>query len=207
MSLNTTEVFTIGHSTHSWERFIALLRSASVTAVADVRTSPYSRLYPHFNRDDLRQALRSDGISYVFLGKELGGRPSERGFYCEGVADYEKMAETAEFGRGLHRIIEGAKKFRIALMCSERDPLDCHRCLLAARALLQRGMHVNHILDNGNTVSQAEIEERLLELSGRNSEDFFAPRAERLAAAYRERARKVAFVEPQSGPGGPIAAE
>jgi uncharacterized protein (DUF488 family) len=207
MSLDTIEVFTVGHSTHSWERFVALLRSANVTAIADVRTSPYSRHYPQFNRDDLREELRLDGISYVFLGKELGGRPSERRFYCDGVADYEKMAQASEFAKGLDRVIDGAKKYRIALMCSERDPLDCHRCLLVSRALAQRGVRVNHILDNGNVVSQDEIEDKLLELTGRNTDDFFAPRAERLATAYRERARKVAFAEPQPDPGGPIAAE
>lgn len=200
-------VFTIGHSTHSWERFLALLRSANVTAVADVRTSPYSRLHPHFNRDELREELRSDAISYVFLGKELGGRPSERGFYCEGVADYEKMAQASEFNEGLDRVIEGAKKYRIALMCSERDPMDCHRCLLVGRALAQRGVRACHILDNGQVVCQDEIEDKLLVLSGRDTKDLFAPRAEQLAAAYRERARKVAFAEPQPDPGGPIAAE
>jgi uncharacterized protein (DUF488 family) len=207
MSFDTIEVLTIGHSTHSWERFLSLLRSANVTAIADVRTSPYSRLYPHFNREDLRHELRLDGISYVFLGKELGGRPSERRFYCEGVADYEKMAQSSEFYRGLDRVAEGAKKYRIALMCSERDPLDCHRCLLVARALADRGLRVSHILDNGGSVSQNEIEEKLLKLSGGNNEDFFVPHEERLAAAYRQRARKVAFVEPQSGPHGAIAAE
>lgn len=206
MSYETAEVFTIGHSTHSWERFVALLRNADVTAIADVRSSPYSRLYPQFNREDLRQELRLDGISYVFLGRELGGRPSARRFYCEGVADYEKMAQASEFKDGLDRVIDGARKYRIALMCSERDPLDCHRCLLVARALAQRGIRVSHILDNGNVISQGEIEDKLLDLSGRNADDLFAPRDERLAAAYRERARKVAFVEPP-GPGGPLAAE
>jgi uncharacterized protein (DUF488 family) len=197
-------VFTIGHSAHSTERFIALLQNADVTAVADVRTSPYSRRYPHFNRDDLREKLRSDGISYVFLGKELGGRPRERRFYCDGMADYERMAQAPEFGNGLDRVIEGAKKYRIALMCSERDPLDCHRCLLVARALAQRGVRVNHILDDGDIVSHSEIEDTLLCLSGGDADDLFAPRPERLASAYRERARKVAFAEPQPAPGGPM---
>lgn len=192
----TTEVLTIGHSTHSWERFVALLQEADVTAIADVRSSPYSRLFPHFNREELRAELRTDGISYVFLGKELGGRPNERRFYCEGVADYEKMAQASEFNEGLNRVIDGARKYRIALMCSERDPLDCHRCLLVSRALAQRGVRVSHILDNGRVVDHAEIEDRLLELSGRNADDLFAPRPERLAAAYRERGRKVAFAEP-----------
>ena len=204
---DTLTVLTIGHSTHSWERFIGLLRSANVTAIADVRTSPYSRLYPHFNRDDLREELRLDGSTH-FLERELGGRPSERRFYCEGVADYEQMSQATEFGKGLDRVLEGAKKYRLALMCSERNPLDCHRCLLVGRALAaERGIRVSHILSDGRVLSHSEIEDKLLELSGRSTEDFFAPRAERLAAAYRERARKVAFAEPQPDPGDPIAAE
>ena len=198
MSSEATEVLTIGHSTHSWDRFVALLRQMHVTAIADVRSAPYSRHFPHFNRDKLRAELRMDGISYVFLGKELGGRPNERRFYCEGVADYEKMAQATEFNTGLDRVIEGAKKYRIALMCSERDPLDCHRCLLVGRGLAQRGVRVSHILDDGRVVAHAEIEDWLLKLSGRNADDLFVPRPERLAAAYRERASKVAFTEPQA---------
>ena len=182
------KVLTIGHSTLSYERFLELLRRANVTAVADVRTAPYSRQFPQFNREVLSNELRVDGIAYVFLGKELGGRPSEHQFYCDGVADYERKSRTAKFGKGLERVIEGAKKYRIALMCSERDPLDCHRCLLVGRDLAQRGVRVSHILSDGRVVSHAEIEDKLLELSGRNTDDLFAPRAERLAVAYRERA-------------------
>jgi uncharacterized protein (DUF488 family) len=196
----TIGVLTIGHSTHSWEGFIALLRSSGVTAIADVRTSPYSRLHPHFNRDELRHELRLNGISYVFLGKELGGRPTEQSFYRDGVADYEKMAKATDFGKGLDRVVEGATKHRIAVMCSEHGPLDCHRCLLVARALTERGIRVSHILGRGEIVSHARIEDKLLELSGRSTDDFFAPRAERLAGAYRDRARKVAFAEPRPDP-------
>jgi uncharacterized protein (DUF488 family) len=203
----TVTVLTIGHSTHSWERFAALLRKANVTAIADVRSSPYSRYSPHFSRDELRAELKSDGISYVFLGKELGGRPSEHRFYCEGVADYEKMAQSPEFRKGLDRVVEGARKHRIALMCSERNPLECHRCLLVGRALAERGVGVSHILDDGRIVSHSEIEDKLLDLSGRGSDDLFVSRSERLASAYREQAKKVAFNEPQPNPGGPIAAE
>jgi len=205
--VEAVEVLTIGHSTHPWERFVALLQGAKVNAVADVRTSPYSRHTPHFNRDKLHDELRREGISYVFLGKELGGRPDERTFYCEGIADYERMAQVPEFSKGLDRVVEGAKKHNIALMCSEQDPLDCHRCLLVARALRDRGIRVGHILSDGALVTHAEIEEKLLELSGRNTEDLFASRAERLAMAYRERARKVAFAQSGSDSNGPIAAE
>ena len=205
--VETPEVLTVGHSTLPYERFLDLLRRANVSAVADVRTAPYSRLFPQFNRKTLSNELRTDGISYVFLGRELGGRPSERQLYRDGVADYERMARTAEFDQGLDRLLEGARKYRIALMCSERDPLDCHRCLLVGRALARRGIRVSHLLDDGKVVSHAEIDDKLLELSGLDAEDLFAPREDRLAAAYRERARKVAFAEPQPGPGDPIAAE
>jgi len=124
-------IFTIGHSTHSWERFAALLSSANVTAVADVRTSPYSRHSPHFNREELCEELRSGGISCAFLGKELGGRPTEQKLYCEGVADYERMAQTSEFEKGLDRVLEGAGKYRtlpgfpFALqdLCARRRPV------------------------------------------------------------------------------------
>ncbi len=206
-TIEAVNVLTIGHSTHSWDRFVALLRSAGVTAVADVRTSPYSRHLPQFNRNELREELRSSGISYVFLGGELGGRPKESRFYCDGAADYEKMAKAPAFNRGLNRVIEGARKHRIALMCSEHDPLDCHRCLLVARALAERGVRVDHILGHGAIVGHATLEDELLELTGRSADDLFASRSERLAAAYRDRARKVAFTEPQPDPTGPIAAE
>jgi len=183
-----------------------LLQDVGITAIADVRTSPYSRFSPHFNRDEVRDELRRDGISYVFLGKELGGRPASQRFYCDGVADYEKMARTEDFQKGLERVIEGARKYKIALMCSEQDPLDCHRCLLVGRSLAERGVLVGHIQGNGVIATQEQIENRLLELSGRSTDHLFAPHEERLAAAYRDRARKVAFAQ-QPDPQGPIAAE
>src|SRR5437868_5239845 len=97
------EIFSIGHSSMSYEEFVRSLRNASVTAVADVRSMPFSRRNPQFNRDTLRDELRIDGIAYVFLGEELGGRPKEREYFCEGVADYEKMAKSSDFERGLRR--------------------------------------------------------------------------------------------------------
>jgi uncharacterized protein (DUF488 family) len=105
------------------------------------------------------------------------------------------------------RVVEGARKYRIALMCSEREPLECHRCLLVGRALAERGVQVNHILGDGSIVSHTTIEETLLERSGESAEDLFASRAERLAMAYREQGRKVAYAKPQPDPRGPIAAE
>jgi len=188
-------VFSIGHSTLNYEQFAARLNSAGVTAVADVRTSPFSRNFAHFNMDVLKDALARDGIAYVFLGKELGGRPKGEEYYTDGIADYEKMAKSDLFRNGLERVEQGARKYRVAMMCSERNPLDCHRCLLVGRALAERGVKVSHLLSDGANVAQQEIEQQLLAMAGKQQNDMFASPAERLNDAYRERARKVAFTE------------
>lgn len=179
----------------SYEEFYDLLRGASVTAVADVRSTPFSRRNPQFNRDTLRDQLRMDNIAYVFLGEELGGRPKERQYFCDGVADYEKMAQSSDFERGLRRVIEGAKQYRVALMCSEHDPLECHRCLLVGRSLHERGAAVKHILSDRTIVNQSDIEKRLMQWSRQGGEDLFENYENRLAAAYRKRASKVAYSE------------
>ena len=191
MSANLS-LFTIGHSTHSFDQFLALLTGAGVETVADVRTAPHSRFCPQFNKARLDEALRAAGLSYVFFGKELGGRPADPLLYRDGVADFERMAESAAFREGLKHVIAEVRTHRLALMCSERNPLDCHRCLLVARALAGRGIAAQHILPDGRLVSQTQIEEQLL---AGGEDDFFAPREERLAAAYRKRARKVAFAK------------
>ena len=188
-----TTVFTIGHSTLPYEQFLALLRGAGVTAVADVRSAPYSRHQPHFNRDILSADLKAEGIAYVFMGEELGGRPKGAGFYCEGVADYERMAQAPAFKAGLARVIDGAGRHRIALMCSEQDPLDCHRCLLVGRSLNKEGVTVRHVLPTGDLKDQSEIEAELLHAAGLDGLDLFASPQERLVLAYRRRATKVAF--------------
>jgi uncharacterized protein (DUF488 family) len=189
-------IFTIGHSSHKWEHFARLLASHAITAIADVRSAPFSRRSPHFNRGELKERLRNEGIAYSFLGRELGGRPIGKEYYCHGVADYEKMAEAPEFVEGIKRVVEGGQKYRIALLCSEHDPLDCHRCILVGRRLLDRECSVNHILADGSLETQKSIEDRLLVLEAQ--EDLFIPRRERVSAAYRERSKKVAYAEKPS---------
>ena len=191
-------IFSIGHSTHSYEQFLRLLQDAGVTAIADVRTSPWSRYLPQFNQDILRERLKDAGVAYVFLGKELGGRPSEQRLFCDGIADYEKMACSNGFQRGLERIEEGAHKFRLALMCAEQEPLDCHRCLLVGRQLLSRGFSVSHILSDGVIEDHKCTEDRLMAVTGQASHDLFITPAERLNLAYRARGRKVAYSEPET---------
>lgn len=188
---STPRILTIGHSRHSLERFIALLKTAEVNGVADVRSAPVSRFSPHFNKTALAASLAAQGIDYVFLGATLGGRPDRPEMYTQGVADYEKMAASPEFHAGLARLKDLAAERRVAVICAEADPLDCHRCLLVGRALAEAGHDVAHILVSGDIVSHAEIEGRLLEMAKLNSQDLLgASRAERLAEAYRSRSRK-----------------
>lgn len=190
-------ILTIGHSRHSLERFVALLEAAGATAVADIRSAPVSRFSPHFNKNALAASLAEQNIAYVFLGMELGGRPQRQEMYTQGVADYEKMAASPEFRAGLERLTEAAERHLIAAMCSEADPLDCHRCLLVGRALAEAGIDVGHILASGEVIAQAQAEERLLHLENLTKTGLLLrSREERLAEAYRSRCRKVAYARP-----------
>lgn len=195
MTGNGLALFTIGHSTHPWERFAALLAGAGISAVADLRSTPWSRHTPRFNREALEQKLPELGIAYVHLGRELGGRPQDPSLYVKGRADYEKVAKTALFQRGLERVMKGGAHYRLALMCAEQHPLDCHRCLLVGRALHDRGVTVNHILADGTLTTQPAMEDALLELAGRSEEDMWLSRAQRVALAYRERNLKGVSVD------------
>jgi uncharacterized protein (DUF488 family) len=187
-------ILTIGHSRHALDRFIALLEAAKVTTIADVRSAPHSRFSPQFNKAALAEALAARGIDYAFLGKELGGRPERAELYTDSVADYEKMAAAPEFRAGLSQLVELAGRRRVAAMCAEADPLDCHRCLLVGRALAEPGREVGHILASGEIITHAQAEDRLLALANLDKQDLLgASRAERLAEAYRARNRKAAY--------------
>lgn len=158
------QIFTVGHSNHSTEKFLSLLKQHGVTAVADVRSLPYSRRFPHFNQSPLRNSLGSEEISYVFLGYQLGARPKDPECYVEGKARYELIAATEAFTNGLDRIFKGAKHHQIALMCAEQDPITCHRAILVCRYLRNRGLDIKHILKTGDLEPHEHLEQRLLKL-------------------------------------------
>ncbi|WP_427159669.1 DUF488 family protein [Aliinostoc sp. HNIBRCY26] len=157
-------VFTIGHSNHSIETFINLLQQYGVTAIADVRSSPYSRRFPQFNQVPLKEALRTANIAYVYLGDNLGARPKDQSCYAQGMARYDLIAATASFAEGLNRIIQGAKKYQISLMCAEQDPIICHRAILICPHLQKIGLKIQHIRKNGELETHQILEERLLRL-------------------------------------------
>src|SRR6476661_2554003 len=182
---------TIGHSNLPADRFITLLRDSKVSAIIDVRSVPFSRWCPWFSSKPLATRLAAEGLAYLQLGDELGGRPRDPQLYCDGIADYEAMARRPEFCAGLDRVIDETRRHRVCLMCSEREPLDCHRCLLVGRAMARRGVSIGHIMANGSIESHTATETRLLALMG-DSDDLFHDGPNRLADAYRQRARAIA---------------
>jgi uncharacterized protein (DUF488 family) len=199
MSPLAFHLFTIGHSNLPIERFIALLEGAGIGAVADVRSVPFSRRYPWFSGKVLAARLAAVDIAYLAFGETLGGRPRDPALYRDGVADYERMAATPAFHAGLDQVGAAMARYRVCLMCAEREPLDCHRCLLVGRALAERGLALGHIFIDGTIEPHAQTEERLLALRGRPN-DLFADRTARLAEAYRRRAAAVAArLKPQTG--------
>ena len=155
-----SRILTIGHSNHPLERFIALVEGAGVSTIADVRSKPVSRFVPHFNRVRLEAALAERGISYVFLGRELGGKPDDPSLMRNGKPDYAAMARTPTFAAGLKAVIDQGEKGKVALLCAERDPIDCHRFRLIGRELAARQIPIAHILSTGEIEPQAETERR-----------------------------------------------
>jgi uncharacterized protein (DUF488 family) len=143
-------IWTIGHSNHTFERFIELLGTEGIEFVVDVRSHPYSRFAEQFNREHLEVALRDANTRYLFMGEELGGRPTRDDHYDDqGRALYERMAEQVAFQSALQRLLRGCRAHRVALMCSEAEPRDCHRRLLVGKVLTDHGVKLRHILADG----------------------------------------------------------
>ena len=187
----SADVLTIGHSNLPVDRFLATIKAHGVTAVADVRSVPFSRRFPWFSARPLAARLQSQQIAYTFMGDTLGGRPADPWLYRDGVADYEAMATTPSFRSSLDHVTADMRRHRLCLMCAEREPLDCHRCLLVGRALAERGYSVGHIRGDGEVELHSGTEQRLL-TGSRQADDLFGDRSRRLTEAYRQRARRIA---------------
>jgi uncharacterized protein (DUF488 family) len=151
--MTTVSLWTVGHSNHTVDRFLELLASERIEVLVDVRSAPYSRFSTHFNRAPLEKAVKGAGLGYLFLGRELGGRPADDDAYdAEGHARYDLMASAPRFLEGLERLKVGVERFRVAVMCSEEDPSDCHRRLLVGKVLTDRGEYQLHHLRGDGSV-------------------------------------------------------
>lgn len=151
-------IFSIGHSNQSVEDLLALLQQHAIQVVADVRSSPYSKYVSHFNSVPLAIAIKQTGIKYIFMGKELGGRPDGDEFYAaDGRVLYNRVARSALFLDGIKRLQAGGRTYRVALLCSEEDPAICHRHLLIGRVLTEQGVNLCHIRADGHIQTEAEM--------------------------------------------------
>lgn len=191
----TAPVFTIGHSTHDIEKFIALLRRHEIALVADVRSVPYSRMQPQFNREPLIKAVEKWGIEYVFLGAELGARSNDKACYEKGQVQYHRLAQTPAFHRGIERLQAESRRLRVALMCAEREPLDCHRTVLVSRELQAAGLPVMHIHADGHLEAHEEAMQRLMRLLNMPEGDLFRTQDDLLEEAYKKQGARIAYVD------------
>lgn len=187
-------ILTIGHSTHELDYFRCLLTEHGVTAIADVRSVPASRFTPQFNRDEIQRALSAVDVKYVFLGKELGARSSDPGCYVDGQVKYDRLAKTEAFSKGIERLCSGMDTERIALLCSEQEPLSCHRTVLVARVLVSSGVTVAHIHGDGHLETHNEAMQRLMNGFGLDQADLFHSPEELLDEALTRQEKKIAYV-------------
>ena len=187
-------VYTIGHSNHPLEHFIALLKQHDINVLCDARSDPYSRVNPQFNRETLKAALWKAGITYVFLGKELGARSEDPSCYVCGKVQYDRLAQTALFRKGIESLLQRMQGRRLALMCAEKDPLDCHRTILVARHLDTLGIGVEHILADGSLETHGQAVARLLrQLKIPECDDLFRTRKAMIDDAYKTQSERIAY--------------
>lgn len=193
--MTTSTIVTVGHSTHDIATFLELLTQHQVTAIADVRSTPVSRFAPQYNSNVLQKSLSDADIKYVFLGKELGARSQDPSCYLDGRVQYGRLAATALFQSGIERLLSGARKEAVAVMCTEQDPLECHRTVLVARVLVDRGVSVSHIHGDGSVEAHASAMDRLMARFGLQEDDLFRSREERLNEALETQERRIAYVK------------
>ena len=193
------DLYTIGHSTHSIEEFLSLLEQHDIDVIVDVRSTPYSRYNPQFNKDTLIKSLRDHGIKYVFLGEELGARSSDPSCYKNGQVQFDALSETELFKSGIDRILLGVQRdYKMALMCAEKDPLDCHRTVLVSRNLERNGLNVTHILSDGSLETHDAAMERLVKQFRLHQNDLFLSEQELTEKAYKKQEEKIAYAEDNS---------
>jgi len=188
-------LYSIGYSKHSLHSFVNTIVKYGINAIADVRSAPFSRFKSEFNKDFLSDYLNPKGIKYVFLGKECGARFSDKSCYINGKAEYKLIAQHEIFQKGLERIREGLKKFNVALMCAENDPIYCHRMILICRNLKQSDIPIYHILNIDDIEAMDKAEGRLLKLFNLNQLELFNSKNDQLERAYNKQGDKIAFTE------------
>lgn len=197
------KIYTIGYATKNIDDFIAQLQRYQVTIVADIRSVPFSKVFHDYHQDALRAHLKQHDIQYVYLGEELGPRSQDESHYDEdGQVQFDLLEGSENFLRGIERLVEGINKsYAIALMCAEKDAINCHRSLLVGHFLKRNPLHfaadhsyleVDHITHNGDIESQCALEKRLLALHN-DSDDLFMSEDERRYQAFQTQLKLTSY--------------
>lgn len=186
-------LFTIGYSSYDVDSFIKVLKENKINAIADVRSSPHSKYKPEFDKDLIKSTLKRNGIFYVFLGEELGARTKDNSCYIDGRADHALISKTILFKNGLNRILKGLKQYTIALMCSEVDPIKCHRNILICRHLKKLNISIFHLMNNGEKEENCKTEMRLLKEYALDGNDMFINNEDAINIAYDKRSLEIAY--------------
>ena len=194
MDENNRKIYTIGYAAHTIESFIEALKNFNITAVADVRSQPYSRYKPDFNRENIDRDLSANGIEYVFLGNNIGARIKAPECYKNGQVVYDLISSHPLFQDGIDRLLKGVEKYTIALMCAEKDPINCHRTILICKNLKRYKIEILHILDINKCEKHVDTEFRLMKTFNLEQPDFFLKDSERLAEAYSRQEEKIAYI-------------
>ncbi len=157
--MKASTIYSIGHGSKKMEDFINELKSFNIFFLLDIRSNPYSKWNPGFNKATLETSLKEHNITYVFLGDKLGGLPKDSTCYdADGKVVYDRIKEKIFFQEGIKRLIHAnTKKVKLAIMCSESKPEECHRSKLVGQELLKSGISVNHIISSKLVKSQETV--------------------------------------------------
>ena len=193
-------IYTVGHSTHEIDYFVSLLKEYNVDYLVDVRSLAASSHNPQYNQEPLKNYLKNQGITYLHFPEEFGARFSDPDLLDdEGQVDFERVRKTFAFRNGMERLWQEVDKGHvIVLMCSESEPLDCHRFSMVSVGLIKDGFEVKHIMKDKTLKAHKEVEDQLLKKYDKKlpKPDMFNPNItieDQLKEAYRLKNKEIGF--------------
>jgi len=191
-------IYTIGHSNYEMSTFLNIVSNYGIDIIVDVRSAPYSKYCPQFNKEVIKNSLDKAGVKYLFLGKELGARPDDPSCYYGGMVQFDLLRKTELFKNGIAKIKDGISKgYVLAIMCSEKNPIECHRTILISRVLEEEGLEVKHILNDTEVIEHIQIEEQLQKKFKLEPLLFDAENAkrERIEEAYKKQEERITYTQ------------
>lgn len=157
--IHQTPIFTVGYGNRKLQILIDLLKKYRITTLVDIRTNPFSRFQPHYNKLRFGEILKEQGINYLFLGQELGGKPKDAKYYIHGILDYQIVNNAPEYKEAIQGLINRSEEGEIlCLMCCELKPDECHRKTLVGETLYVKEILIKHINEHGELVDHRSSE-------------------------------------------------